>query len=412
LRIVKLIVKYAIGLKDELEKGLSKTPVRPWRNIIPQLFCRLNHPETYVRQSIINLLHRVSSDYPHLIIYPAVVGSEDGPTKIEEISSSTGKKKKNIQLSNFSIDDQDQDDFLNNNDDDGVSPELLDDCNDEQNQDLYDNENEFEENGVEDENEFENEKDEAFEESKVLCSEKKMELKMSYKYLVDILGENNPRTIAEVKLFVHEMRRITLLREELWLGTLNQIQSDINSRLDQLTLEIDKVNANIHLSDQLKSSTICEKYEIILKPIVSCLEHVYEMTSKMLSETPNEESFQAEFSQKIDKALIQLKNVKNANKPSQGWSSFKLLHQSLLQRSQRRDASDLAMNKISPKLAMIKGSTIPIPGNDGQHITIHSISPNVIILPTKTKPKKLFFIGSNGVKYPYLLKVSSILILK
>ena len=54
--------------------------------------------------------------------------------------------------------------------------------------------------------------------------EKKVELKNSYKYLMDTLAETNPKMIEQVKLFVHEMRRITLLREELWIGTLNQIR--------------------------------------------------------------------------------------------------------------------------------------------------------------------------------------------
>lgn len=43
--------------------------------IIPQLFSRLNHPEVYVRQSICNLLCRVAQDSPHLILYPAIVGT-------------------------------------------------------------------------------------------------------------------------------------------------------------------------------------------------------------------------------------------------------------------------------------------------------------------------------------------------
>ena len=83
LRIVKLLIKYAVELKDDLQAGLEETPTQPWKGIIPQLFCRLNHPEAYVRQSISNLLCRIARDLPYLIVYPAVVGSQDGPTKIE-----------------------------------------------------------------------------------------------------------------------------------------------------------------------------------------------------------------------------------------------------------------------------------------------------------------------------------------
>ena len=62
------------------------------------------------------------------------------------------------------------------------------------------------------------------------------------------------------------------------------------------------------------------------------------------------------------------------------------------------------MSNISPKLAAINNSNIPLPGKDGKFCTIRSIASSVIVLPTKTKPKKLFFIGSNGKRYPYLFK--------
>lgn len=45
--------------------------------IIPQLFSRLSHPESYVRQSISELLCRIGLQSPHLILYPAVVGSSN-----------------------------------------------------------------------------------------------------------------------------------------------------------------------------------------------------------------------------------------------------------------------------------------------------------------------------------------------
>lgn len=37
-------------------------------------------------------------------------------------------------------------------------------------------------------------------------------------------------------------------------------------------------------------------------------------------------------------------------------------------------------------------------------ITISAFDPIVTVIPTKTKPKKLVLIGSNGTKYAYLLK--------
>ena len=57
--------------------------------IIPQLFARLSHPENYVRRSVSELLCRVAQDAPHLIVYPAIVGSSSGKVynKVTEESS-------------------------------------------------------------------------------------------------------------------------------------------------------------------------------------------------------------------------------------------------------------------------------------------------------------------------------------
>ena len=81
-----------------------------------------------------------------------------------------------------------------------------------------------------------------------------------------------------------------------------------------------------------------------------------------------------------------------------------LLHHSLHQRSVRKHAGPLRLDQISPKLAALKDTTIPIPGHDGYKCNIHSIDNKVFVLPTKTKPKKLVFVGSNGRKYTYLFK--------
>lgn len=216
LRIVKLLVKYAVELKDDLQTGLAKTPTQPWKGIIPQLFCRLNHPEAYIRQSISDLLCRIAKDFPHLIIFPAVVGSQDGPTKIENMH------KKNTDKDLFESKSKSQ-----QNIEETVSESLEADLNDNNDQNTADDIDVENQQDAEQETNLdrgEDSSDESEDEEEIVNEEKKVELKNSYKYLLDTLAENSPKMIDEVKLFVHEMRRITLLREELWIGTLNQIR--------------------------------------------------------------------------------------------------------------------------------------------------------------------------------------------
>ena len=54
-------------------------------------------------------------------------------------------------------------------------------------------------------------------EEEIANEEKQVELKNSYKCLLDTLAKTYQKMIDEVKLFVREMRCVTLLQEELWL---------------------------------------------------------------------------------------------------------------------------------------------------------------------------------------------------
>lgn len=354
------------------------------------MFCRLNHPEEYIRESISELLCRIARDFPHLIIYPAVVGSQDGPTKIETVSSTTNNDNLFENLT------KSQQQELAKQDQNKNEQDL-----DSENEQVNSNSQELSEENAE--QDVENV--EAYEEEEMSQEENKNELKSAYKYLLDTLAESNPKVIDQVKLFVHEMRRITLLREELWYGTLNQIHSDLNKRIEQLNAEITKLNSNQSNLNQVDKKEISkEKYEILLHPIVSILEHVHEITTDLSAETPNEEQFQLEFGSKILDALEQLKDTQNAFKPSNACALFKQLHANFHHRSQRRHSNALLLDQISPKLAALKSTVIPIPGKDGHNCTIYSIANSVHILPTKTKPKKLYFIGSNGKRYAYLFK--------
>lgn len=68
----------------------------------------------------------------------------------------------------------------------------------------------------------------------------------------------------------------------------------------------------------------------------------------------------------------------------------------------------LKMKDLSSVLSSLTDTYIPLPGavakGDKQPITLQSVFPTLQILPTKTKPKKLAFLGSDGQKYIYLFK--------
>lgn len=79
---------------------------------------------------------------------------------------------------------------------------------------------------------------------------------------------------------------------------------------------------------------------------------------------------------------------------------------SLQQRAQKRASYLLHLEAISPHLVSMIKTEMALPGevSASDAITIQSIGNTITILPTKTKPKKLFFMGSDGRHYPYLFK--------
>ena len=81
--------------------------------------------------------------------------------------------------------------------------------------------------------------------------------------------------------------------------------------------------------------------------------------------------------------------------------------QMLMQRAQKRMASAISLHEVSPHLAAITSSNITLPGleNIGEHpVTLESFDLDIHVLPTKTKPKKISMMGSDGRCHTYLFK--------
>nr|NVI76410.1 no-on-and-no-off transient C [Cucujiformia] len=230
-------------------------------------------------------------------------------------------------------------------------------------------------------------------------------LQTSFKTMVDTLSKQDPETISQVQLLVKELRRITLLWDELWLGTLLQHNSEMNKRQQQLEYEIEKVVENNSLSEEEKISLIAEKHRIIIKPIIFILEQLKEVTS-VEAETPHEKDFQERFSSDIDDVILKLKQPDTPEKPQESLLPLKALQKKFQQKIHKRSSYSLKMQDISPVLANIKDTMIAMPGimTPKTTVTISHVSNVVSILPTKTKPKKLVFYGSDGQTYTYLFK--------
>ncbi|OAD60741.1 Serine/threonine-protein kinase SMG1 [Eufriesea mexicana] len=364
LRLLRLVVKHALELQNVLESGLSSTPTAPWKEIIPQLFSRLSHPESYVRTRVSELLCRVAENSPHLITFPAVVGAVSWFSRF--YGWLVQKKTSDKVLYEKAETDLSQNDL-----------------------DLI-------------------EEEEIRVESPATAYQNKQEkfIDCFFLQLVGCLSNKIQDSIEQVQLLVYELHRITLLWDELWLTTLCQHHTEISKRFEQLEMEVQKVQDNAWLNIEEKDKLIAEKHRIILKPIVFILENLLSIIS-VPAETPHEENFQEKFGPLIEEAISKLNNPKNPAKPQIANMCLKQLEGKLAQRVHRRAAYSLSMNDISPVLANLRNTCIAMPGvaaNDNKIVTIESVDNNVQILPSKTKPKKLMFHGSDGHVYTYLFK--------
>ncbi|OXB81814.1 UNVERIFIED_CONTAM: hypothetical protein H355_015011 [Colinus virginianus] len=386
LRLLRLLVKHAGELRQYLEHGLETTPTAPWRGIIPQLFSRLNHPEVYVRQSICNLLCRVAQDSPHLILYPAIVGT----ISLSSESQTSGMEEKYQMLKYILANIL----YMPGNKLPSAIPTLLGNI---QGEELL--------GGECDGGSPPASQESTKEDTKVGLNEDQAMMQDCYSKIVEKLSAANPTMVLQVQMLVAELRRVTVLWDELWLGVLLQQHMYVLRRIQQLEDEVKRVQNNNTLRKEEKIAIMREKHTALMKPIVFALEHVRSITAAP-TETPHEKWFQDNYGGAIENALEKLKNPLNPAKPGSSWLPFKEVMLSLQQRAQKRASYLLRLEEISPWLATMRNTEIALPGEVSTRdtVTIHSVGSTITILPTKTKPKKLLFLGSDGKNYPYLFK--------
>lgn len=101
----------------------------------------------------------------------------------------------------------------------------------------------------------------------------------------------------------------------------------------------------------------------------------------------------------ITDALEKLRHPSDPRKPHDSWHPLKLLQSRLAHRAAKRSAHAIRMSDVSPALAALKATDIAMPGVEprgGRVITVAAVGDAIVVLPTKTKPKKLVFRGSDG----------------
>ncbi|KAI4342363.1 hypothetical protein MLD38_027001 [Melastoma candidum] len=235
-------------------------------------------------------------------------------------------------------------------------------------------------------------------------------------HVLACLRELHPRLIQDVQLMISELVNVTVLWEELWLSTLQDLHADVMRRIHVLKEEAARIAESVTLSQDEKNRINGAKYSAMMAPIIVALERRLASTSRK-PETPHENWFHEQYIEQIKAAIATFKSPpKSSSSLGDVWRPFDAIAASLASYQRK---SSVSLGEVAPRLALLSHSDIPMPGLEKRFSlpeadgalaavpsipTVASFSQEVVILPTKTKPKRISILGSDGQKYTFLLK--------
>eukprot|EP00850_Spirogloea_muscicola_P018450 SM000169S02705 [mRNA] locus=s169:16353:36740:- [translate_table: standard] len=229
---------------------------------------------------------------------------------------------------------------------------------------------------------------------------------LELQHLMDFLLGKHPKVVHDVQILIAQLGSITQLWDEKWLQLLLALSPDVQRRL--ATLKQEEADA------LQKKTAICDiwqklgvKYNYLMKPMILALETCIRETS-VPPATLHEKWFQETYGENLRQAAASFSRPPDG--PSalrKAWKPWEAIATSLAE-SQR--GAVLSLQKVAPELAKMRSAAAPMPGLDAEYsqeiITWEAMEDKIVQLATKTRPKKLSSLGSDGIWRPYLLKGS------
>ncbi|KAG8236827.1 hypothetical protein J437_LFUL017284 [Ladona fulva] len=259
-----------------------------------------------------------------------------------------------------------------------------------------------------DDEEEEEEEDDDDEEESSVGEVQASVMRNCFQSIVDTLAKKNPECVAGVQTLVKELRRTTLLWDEAWSGLLAQQSTEAARRCNQAEAEAARTYANAGITDPaLREKIVLEKHRIIVAPVLWALEQLYSLTCTVPPETPHERRFRERHGPLLTELLSRMRQPPDPRHPNESWMSLYIRIQASLRGGSSSGPPSLRMSEVSPVLAAMHGTAVAMPGANTSTenvVMIEAVNDHITILPTKTRPKKLVFHGSNGQKYTYLFK--------
>eukprot|EP01080_Neovahlkampfia_damariscottae_P002892 gene2892-4735_t len=254
-----------------------------------------------------------------------------------------------------------------------------------------------------------------------------------FENVISKIKEEKNDIFKNVEVIIKELSRLTIFYEEMCYNNLYQILKKFKNQMNQFHLFEDKIEKSTNQNsteygDVIKSSIQKEeekeflkngKYNQLFSPIIIELEKTISLTVGY-PETRHEFEFQEKYENILIKMVEKLKNLKDFNELNSIYDSMNSLMKSFLSVYKKKN---LNLKDISPILSKLEFENVPIPGveitggggslhldesinhdNVSTYSTILKFNSSISILPSKTKPKKISLLSSNGDKITFLIK--------
>jgi FKBP12-rapamycin complex-associated protein len=188
--------------------------------------------------------------------------------------------------------------------------------------------------------------------------------KAAARSILNAIREAHPALVDQASLISDELVRIAILWAEKWT--------------EQLT----------------RTSRLPERQDC--KAVLESISHLFDELETPL--TGDEKLFESHYGQTLRRAKSALLTDATA---AQAWNFFQQVYSKI-----NRPARQLVLSSVSPKLAELKNSVVPVPGlgSRASTVTISQFLNDVTVIPSKHKPRRFGIKGSDGVEYRFLLK--------
>ncbi|KXS17964.1 kinase-like protein [Gonapodya prolifera JEL478] len=172
-------------------------------------------------------------------------------------------------------------------------------------------------------------------------------------------------------------------------------ESESARRYQRVEFERKRVAKNMSLSDRQRERIIRMTYATVMTPLLKQFDDLLLATFRR---TIHEERFWSVSGEAIMRALQSFKDPQEFGSFVDLWRPFQDIQRRLQKTLQQRS---LQLTNVGSSLGTLAPGVLEIPGVS---TAIVGIAEQIEVLPTKTRPKKFSFIGSNGEHYPFLVK--------